>query len=52
MTTNVIPFRQQAAKVDYVPGVAPFDPGNPAHIRAWNALFAFGWAEQRAEECK
>lgn len=34
----------------FLPGVAPFDRSNPAHVRAWNALHQLGWAEQRVQE--
>ena len=35
-----------AEPLAYAPGVTPFDRTNPAHIRAWNAMFAFGRAKQ------
>lgn len=43
---NVIPFARRPEPVTFAPGVVPFDASNPAHVRAWNSLFAFGKAEQ------
>lgn len=34
----------------FLPGVAPFDRSNPAHVRAWNTLHQLGWSEQRFQE--
>lgn len=48
--SNIIPFKQRGTNAEYAPGVAPFDSNNPAHIRAWNTLFALGWSEQRFSE--
>jgi hypothetical protein len=53
MTDNIIPLRPRRLNDEplaYAPGVVPFDRTNPAHIKAWNALFAFGLAEQRLRE--
>jgi len=49
MASNVISLRPRRANQApaYAPGVTPFDRSNPAHVQAWNALFALGWAEQR-----
>ncbi|WP_156370359.1 hypothetical protein [Novosphingobium sp. Leaf2] len=47
MAGNVIPIRARAAKSGYAPDVVPFDSSNPAHINAWNTLFALGWAESK-----
>lgn len=52
MASNVIPFRKAASNnepLSYGPGVVPFDRSNPAHIRAWNTIFALGWAELKAQ---
>jgi len=55
MASNVIPFPPRAANDNgrdpppFAPGVVPFDYSNPVHIRAWNTIFALGWAEKRAE---
>lgn len=43
---TVIPFARRPEKVGFAPGVVPFDANNPAHVRAWNSMFAFGQAEQ------
>jgi len=43
---NVIPFARRPEPVIFAPGVVPFDASNPAHVRAWNSLFAFGTSEQ------
>jgi len=51
MASNILQFRPRPGNpLDYAPGVAPFDRSNPAHIGAWNTLFALGWSEQRAAE--
>jgi len=52
MASNVIPFRALRANQApaYAPGVIPFDPHNPDHVRAWNTLFELGWSEQRFRE--
>mgnify|MGYP001273039280 CR=1 FL=1 len=39
---NLIRF--PAPKPRLRPGVPPFDPGNPVHLRAWEALFDLGMA--------
>lgn len=42
MTGQVINFPRRA---EALPPKAPrFDPGNPAHQRAWEAIFEFGRA--------
>lgn len=43
---NVIPFTRRPEPVTFAPGVIPFDVSNPAHVRAWNSLFAFGRSAQ------
>lgn len=48
--SNILPFHRPDEPLAYSPGVAPFDRSNPVHVRAWNALFALGWSEQRAQE--
>ncbi len=48
--SNVLVLRRPEEPLAYAPGVAPFDRTNPAHVRAWNAVFALGWSEQRAQE--
>lgn len=51
--SDIAVARQRKANADqlrYLPGVAPFDPANPVHIRAWNTLHQLGWADQRWEE--
>lgn len=43
---------RRAASLDLLPGVPPFDPANPAHLRAWEALCAFGqrqWPSDRED---
>lgn len=45
--SNVVPFRQRTVIPAYAAGVAPFDPFNPAHVEAWNALFQLGWSEAK-----
>lgn len=50
MTAQVIPIRARAAKSGYAVGVKPFDPSNPAHINAWNAIHQLGWAEQAIKQ--
>lgn len=47
---TILPFRRPVEPLAYDPGVVPFDRSNPVHIRAWNALYALGWSEQRALE--
>ena len=42
----IVPFPARIEPLVYAPGVAPFDRTNPAHVRAWNTLFALGWAER------
>lgn len=42
--------REASVAARYLPGVTPFDPSNPAHIEAWNAIHSLGWAERRARE--
>lgn len=44
--------REASTAARYLPGVTPFDPSNPAHIEAWNAIHRLGWAEKRAREQK
>ena len=45
---NVIPFPQPLPRLrDDVP---PFDPTNPAHLRAWEAMFDLGRVELRSKE--
>lgn len=44
--------REASADARYLPGVAPFDPNNPMHVAAWNAIHRLGWAEKRAREPK
>lgn len=50
MSANVIPFTQRE-KPQPLPrlrdGVPPFDPMNPAHLRAWEAIWDFGKACER-----
>lgn len=48
--TNVVAFRRDHAALGYAPGVVPFDVGNPAHVQAWNTMFALGWSELRFQE--
>lgn len=43
---TVIPFARRPESVTFAPGVVPFDASNPAHVRAWNTIFAFGKSEQ------
>ncbi len=43
---NVIPFTRRSEPVAFAPGVVPFDVSNPAHVHAWNSLFAFGQSQQ------
>ena len=53
MATNVVPFPAPPANREplaYAKNVTPFDRSNPAHVQAWNTLFALGWAEKRAQE--
>ncbi len=42
--TNVIalPSRDPRASMKLRTGVPAFDPTNPAHLRAWESLYAFG----------
>lgn len=42
---DVIPFtpRPRPLRAD----VPPFDPGNPAHLRAWESLWDLGQMEAR-----
>lgn len=42
--SNVIalPSREPRASMKLRAGVPPFDPTNPAHLRAWESLYAFG----------
>lgn len=44
---NILPFRSRAERPAFAPGVVPFDRDNPAHVNAWNTLFAMGWAETK-----
>lgn len=44
--SNVVPFTRRPEPVAFAPGVVPFDACNPAHVRAWNSMFALGRAEQ------
>ncbi len=37
-------------RTGYAAGVPPFDPTNPAHIEAWNSIFALGRSEIRFRE--
>ncbi len=47
---EIIPLRKYAANpLAYAPGVVPFNRTDPNHIRAWNSLFALGWAEAKRE---
>ncbi len=51
--TNVIPIHARqsgAGPLAYGPGVVPFDRSNPAHVAAWNAMFAIGLAEKRRQQ--
>lgn len=43
---NVVPFTRRPEPVAFAPGVVPFDATNPAHVNAWNSVFALGRAEQ------
>ena len=45
---NVIPFPQPLRRLRA--DVPPFDPTNPAHLRAWEAIFDFGRAERKWKE--
>jgi len=45
---NILPFPEPAPRLR--PGVPPFDPTNPAHLRAWEAIFDFGRASQKWED--
>lgn len=42
--------KTEAEALAFLPGVAPFDRSNPAHVRAWNTLHQLGWSEQRFQE--
>ena len=42
---NVIPFPEPVPRLRS--DVPPFDPSNPAHLRAWAAMFDFGRASQK-----
>lgn len=33
---------RQAQSLELRPDVPPFDPGNPAHLRAWESIWDFG----------
>ena len=33
---------RQAQSLELRPDVPPFDPGNPRHLRAWEAIWDFG----------
>ena len=49
---NVFAFPQPLPRLR--PDVPTFDPTNPAHLRAWEAIFDFGraqlsWKERQAE---
>lgn len=45
---NIIPFPEPNPRLR--PDVPPFDPYNPAHLRAWEAIFDFGRASQKWED--
>lgn len=45
---NVIPFPELAPRLRS--DVPPFDPTNPAHLRAWEAIFDFGRASLAWED--
>jgi hypothetical protein len=40
--SNVLPFPEPAPRLRS--DVPPFDPSNPTHLRAWEAIFDFGRA--------
>ena len=40
MASNIIPFPQRSAN-----NPPPFNPNNPAHVRAWQAMGDFGQQE-------
>lgn len=42
---NVIQFPASMPRLR--PDVPPFDPTNPAHLRAWEAIFDFGRTSQK-----
>ena len=44
---NIIPFPEPMPRLRA--DVPPFDPSNPAHLRAWEAIFDFGRASQKWE---
>ncbi len=51
--SNVVPIRSRVPEKEplaFAPGVAPFDRSNPAHIKAWNTIFALGWSERNTIE--
>lgn len=50
MSAGVVPIRRRTGDASFAPGVPPFDRSNPAHVRAWNAIFALGEAEARRHE--
>lgn len=52
MAATILPFRREPANepLSYATGVAPFDRSNPAHVRAWNTVWALGMSELRAME--
>lgn len=45
---NVIPFPEPMPRLRL--DVPPFDPTNPTHLRAWEAIFDFGRASQKWED--
>lgn len=45
---KIIPFPQPLPRLRA--DVPPFDPTNPAHLRAWEAIFDFGQAELRRKD--
>jgi hypothetical protein len=49
MTGNVIPLPEPLPRLR--PDVPPFDPDNPAQLRAWEAIFDFGRVSQKWKGC-
>jgi hypothetical protein len=49
-TPNIIPFPERPKRAAAWPhDLPPFDPANPAHVRAWRNLYEMGRAELEAE---
>lgn len=48
--SNILPFRTLRKGPAYAPGVRPFDPMNPDHVAAWNAVWSMAIAERNARE--